>query len=55
MRSVKCGVWVEEFGDYTEMLRHRDTGKVDHVQGTYRFAGRMEADGHWRFTRMECH
>lgn len=42
-----------ETGSYTETLRHRDTGKVDHVHGSYRFALRREPDGEWRYTRME--
>ena len=50
-----AGGKVEESGEYTETLRHRDTGKVDEIKGTYKFAGRMEADGSWRFTRMEWH
>ncbi len=44
-----------EDGSYTEALGHRDTGKVDNVHGTYRFELRREADGRWRYTRMEWH
>lgn len=51
----QMGTSVQESGSYTETLRHRDTGKVDEVQGKYVFVGRREADGQWRFTRMEWH
>jgi len=49
------GDTVEESGEYTETLRHRDTGRVDGIHGTYRFVGHHEPDGEWRFTRMEWH
>lgn len=45
----------EESGSYTETLRHRDTGKVDEVHGTYKFDVIHEKDGQWLFTRMEWH
>jgi ketosteroid isomerase-like protein len=51
----QMGRSVQESGEYTETLRHRDTGKVEEVHGSYLFAGRLEADGQWRFTRMEWH
>jgi ketosteroid isomerase-like protein len=44
-----------EDGTYTEELGHRDTGKTDHVQGTYRFTVHLDADGEWRYSRMEWH
>jgi len=44
-----------EDGTYAETLGHRDTGKVDNVQGTYRFTLRREADGSWLFSQMEWH
>ena len=44
---------VEESGSYTETLRHRDTGRVEKVKGTYLFIGRREVDGQYRYTRME--
>jgi len=46
---------IRETGTYRETLRHRDTGKVEEVHGTFKFAGHKEADGQWRFTRMEWH
>ena len=46
---------VIEDGSYTEALVHRDTGKVDDVKGTYRFTMHLDADGQWRFSRMEWH
>ena len=46
---------VLEDGTYTEELGRRDTGKVDHVQGTYRFTMHMDVDGKWRYSRMEWH
>jgi ketosteroid isomerase-like protein len=51
--SPKLGI--REIGNYRETLRHRDTGKVEEVHGTFKFAGHKEADGQWRFTRMEWH
>ena len=51
----QMGGSVEESGSYTETLRHRDTGKVDEVKGTYLFVGKREADGQYRYTRMEWH
>jgi ketosteroid isomerase-like protein len=51
----QMGRHVEESGSYTETLRHRDTGKVEEVKGTYLFVGRCEADGQCRYTRMEWH
>jgi ketosteroid isomerase-like protein len=44
-----------EDGTYTEELGHRDTRKVDHVTGTYRFTMHLDADGQWRYIRMEWH
>jgi ketosteroid isomerase-like protein len=44
-----------EDGTYTETLRHRDTGKIDDVKGTYRFTMHLDADGQWRYSRMEWH
>lgn len=44
-----------EDGTYTEDLGHRDTGKVDHLSGTYRFTFHRDADGQWRYSRMEWH
>jgi ketosteroid isomerase-like protein len=44
---------VIEDGTYTETLGHRDTGKVDDVKGTYRFTMHRNADGQWRYLRME--
>jgi ketosteroid isomerase-like protein len=44
-----------EDGTYTEELGHRDTGKVDHTHGTYKFTMHRDADGAWRFSRMEWH
>jgi ketosteroid isomerase-like protein len=46
---------VIEDGTYTETLGHRDTGKVDDVKGTYRFTMHRDADGQWRYVRMEWH
>ncbi len=51
-RSVNT---VIEDGTYTEKLGHRDTGKVEDVKGTYRFTLHLDADGKWRFSRMEWH
>jgi ketosteroid isomerase-like protein len=51
----QMGRSVKESGSYTETLRHRDTGKVEEVKGTYLFVGRREADGQYRYTRMEWH
>ena len=51
----QTGRSVEEAGSYTETLRHRDTGKVEEVKGTYIFVGRREADGQYRYSRMEWH
>ena len=42
-----------EDGTYTETLKHRDTGKVDDVKGTYRFTLHLVVDGQLRFSRME--
>jgi ketosteroid isomerase-like protein len=42
-----------EDGAYTETLVHRDTGKVDHLTGTYRFTFHRGSDGAWLFSRME--
>ena len=44
-----------EDGIYTEDLGHRDTGKVDHLSGTFRFTMHHDADGVWRYSRMEWH
>jgi ketosteroid isomerase-like protein len=44
-----------EDGTYTEELAHRDTGKVDHLTGTYRFTMHLGQDGDWRYSRMEWH
>ena len=44
-----------EDGTYTERLGHRDTGKVDDMKGTYRFTMHKDADGQWRYSRMEWH
>ena len=49
------GKTAEEDGTYEETLGHRDTGKIDQVHGTFRFAMRRDADGQWRYTRMEWH
>src|SRR5579859_103050 len=49
------GEAAEENGSYEETLRHRDSGKIDHIHGTFRFGMRREADGRWRYTRMEWH
>lgn len=46
---------VIEDGTYTETLGHRDTGKVEDVKGSYRFTLHLDADGQWRFSRMEWH
>jgi ketosteroid isomerase-like protein len=46
---------VIEDGTYTEELGHRDNGKVDHIQGTYRFTLHLDAGGEWRYSRMEWH
>ena len=44
-----------EDGTYTEKLGHRDSGKIDRVHGTYRFTVHLDADGKWRYSRMEWH
>jgi ketosteroid isomerase-like protein len=44
-----------EDGTYTEDLGHRDTGKVTHLSGTYRFIFHRDPDGQWRYSRMEWH
>ncbi len=44
-----------EDGTYTEELVHRDSGKVDHLMGTYRFTMHLAPGGKWLFTRMEWH
>jgi ketosteroid isomerase-like protein len=44
-----------EDGTYTEELGHRDSGTIDHVHGTYRFTVHLDADGEWRYSRMEWH
>jgi len=49
------GSTAEEDGTYEESLGHRDTGKVDHLHGAFRFTMRQDADGQWRYTRMEWH
>ncbi len=41
-----------EHGTYTETLRDRATGKVEHIHGTYRFTAQVQSDGRWLFTRM---
>jgi len=46
---------VIEDGTYTEALGAKDTGKVENVTGTYRFTLHLDADGHWRYSRMEWH
>ena len=46
---------VIEDGTYTEALGSRDTGKVENVTGTYRFTLHLDADGQWRYSRMEWH
>jgi ketosteroid isomerase-like protein len=46
---------IVEDGTYTETLRHHGTGKVDDVKGTYRFTMHRDADGQWRYVRMEWH
>jgi ketosteroid isomerase-like protein len=46
---------VIEDGTYTEELGHRDTGTIGHIKGTYRFTIHRDADGAWRFSRMEWH
>jgi ketosteroid isomerase-like protein len=51
----QMGRTVEESGNYTETLRHRDTGKVESIQGKYRFVGRREMDGGYKYSRMEWH
>jgi ketosteroid isomerase-like protein len=51
-RSVNT---VIEDGAYAEELDHHDTGKVEHVNGTYRFIFHKGADGKWLFSRMEWH
>lgn len=42
-----------EAGAYTEDLRTRATGQVQHAHGRYRFTSRQGAGGRWRFSRME--
>jgi len=44
-----------EKGTYTETLGHRDTGKIDRIQGTYVFEFKRERDGRWLYTRMNWH
>jgi ketosteroid isomerase-like protein len=51
-RNVNTSI---DSGTYTEELGHRETGKIDHVQGTYRFTMHRNTDGVWRFSRMEWH
>ena len=55
MHMEQKGETAVEAGTYTETLRYRDTGKVDQVHGSYRFAMRREPDGTWRYMRMEWH
>jgi ketosteroid isomerase-like protein len=44
-----------EDGTYTEELGHRDTGKVDHLTGTYQFTMHQVLDGRWQYSRMVWH
>jgi len=55
MSIQRHGKTATESGTYTETLGHRDTGRIDHVPGTYCFAMRRDSDGRWRYTRMEWH
>ena len=55
VRIKRHGRTAVETGTYTETLGHRDTGKIDNIQGTFRFTFRREQDGRWRYTRMEWH
>lgn len=41
-----------EHGTYTETLRNRATGKVQHIRGTYRFTAQVQSDGRCLFKRM---
>lgn len=41
-----------EHGTYTETLRDRATGAVQHIHGTYHFRAQAQPDGRWLFTRM---
>jgi ketosteroid isomerase-like protein len=40
-------------GTFTEDLRDRRTGTVQHIHGTYQFRLAAFYDGHWAFTRMQ--
>lgn len=40
-------------GTFSEDLRDRHTGEVQHLSGTYQFRVAAFYDGHWSFTRME--
>jgi ketosteroid isomerase-like protein len=42
-------------GTFTEDLRDRHTGTVQHIHGTYQFRLAAFHDGHWAFTRMQWH
>jgi ketosteroid isomerase-like protein len=42
-----------EDGRFTEDLRDRSSGVVQHAHGPYRFAYARDADGRWRFVLMD--
>jgi len=49
----RSGTLAIEHGTYTETLRDRASGKMEHIDGTYRFTALFQSDGRWLFTQME--
>jgi ketosteroid isomerase-like protein len=50
---VRRGHSYHTSGVFTETLRNRKTGQVQHISGRYQFNLTPFYDGHWAFTRMQ--
>ena len=52
-RRSRSGIVCVERGRFSEDLRDRGSGTVQHAQGPYRFAYAKGPDGAWRFVLMD--